>query len=77
MTMSHSEQENPAGTHVNRRMLHDLMNHLTVALGHSDLLLMDMTSEASLRPAIAEIRSACGRAVDMAEGWRACLPPEA
>jgi len=74
--MSNPESERPAGVHLDRIMLHDLVNHLTIALGHSDLLLMEMEADASMRPVIAEIRDACRRAVDVVEGWRAHLPPE-
>jgi hypothetical protein len=74
--MSLPESAQGPRRHVNRLMLHDLVNHLTIALGHSDLLLMEVETDASLRPAIAEIRNACRRAVDVVEGWRAHLPPE-
>jgi hypothetical protein len=46
-------------------VLHDLVSHFTVALGHRDLLLLEIENGASLRPAIAEIRSACHRTVDL------------
>lgn len=74
--MSNPESEKPAGVHVDRIMLHDLVNHLTIALGHSDLLLMEIETNAPLRPVITEIRNACRRAVDLVEGWRAHLPHE-
>ena len=74
--MSNPESEKPAGVLVDRIMLHDLVNHLTIALGHSDLLLMEIETNAPLRPVITEIRDACRRAVDLVEGWRAHLPHE-
>lgn len=61
---------------VDRLMLHDLVNHLTIAIGHSDLLLMEIDDEPSLRTTIVDIRDACQRAVDLVEGWRTRLPRE-
>ncbi len=74
--MSHPDPEKRPGVHVDRLMLHDLVNHLTIALGHSDLLLMELDADAPLLPAISEIRNACRRAVELVEGWRAHLPHE-
>lgn len=62
---------------VDRVMLHDLVNHLSIALGHSDLLLMELEPTSPSHAALTEIRDSCRRAVDMVEGWRAELPPAA
>ena len=64
----------PARVSVDRIMLHDLLNHLTIALGHSDLLLMEVDADSALRTAVVDIREACRRAVDVVEGWRSDLP---
>ena len=72
--MPNPEFDKHAGGQIDRIMLHDLANHLTIALGHSDLLLLELEADAPLRPAIAEIHDACRRAVDLVEGWRAHLP---
>jgi hypothetical protein len=46
-------------------MLHDLVNHLTIAPGHSDLLPLEAASEDPDRAAIA-----------LVDRWRERLPPE-
>lgn len=75
--MSNSESDRkPASIAVDRLMMHDLVNHLTIALGHSDLLLLELAPDAASRPALTEIRDACRRAVDLVEEWRAHLPSE-
>ena len=76
--MSHPNPEKPSDihVHVDRLMLHDLVNHLTIVLGHSDLLLIELNADAPLVPEISEIRKACRLAVELVEGWRAHLPPE-
>ena len=48
--MSTPESEMPAGLHVGSLMLHDLVNHFTVALGHNDLLLLEIENGASCGP---------------------------
>ena len=53
-------------------MLHDLANHLTIALGNADLLVLE-AGEAASRPEVTEIRDACRRAVDLVNQWRARL----
>ena len=75
--MSTPESYNRGSVQVDRRMLHDLVNHLSIALGHSDLLLMDLDATARSHASLIEIRDSCRRAIDMVEGWRANLPPEA
>lgn len=72
-----SEPVKPATVQVSRRMLHDLVNHLSIALGHSDLLLLEAEADSPSRHALAEIRDACRRAVEVVDGWRAAMPPEA
>lgn len=74
--MSESTGGPRPGVIVTRQMLHDLVNHLTIALGHSDLLLLELDDAAPERPALEEIGRACRRAVDMVEGWRAELQRE-
>lgn len=64
-----------ASVRVDRLMLHDLVNHLSIALGHSDLLLLDQDSAALSHASLTEIRDSCRRAVDLVEGWRAQIPP--
>ena len=53
------------GVVVDRMMLHDLVNHLTIAPGHSDLLPLEAASEDPDRAAIA-----------LVDRWRERLPPE-
>ena len=54
-----------------RKMAHDLMNHLTVALGNSELMRMDLPEDDPSRPAIAEIVTACQNAIRLVQGWMA------
>ena len=74
--MSNPEPDRRSGVYVDRLRLHDLVNHLTIALGHSDLLLLEMAPDAALRPSVSEIRNACRHAVDLVESWRVGLPPD-
>lgn len=60
----------PASVPVTRVMLHDLVNHLTIALGNSDLLLLELSPDAPSHAEIAEIRDACRRAVALVDQWR-------
>lgn len=69
------EDDTRPGVLVDRVMLHDLVNHLTIALGHSDLLLLDDDDASPQRASLAEIRSACRQAVALVDTWRARLPP--
>jgi hypothetical protein len=69
------EGDDRPGVLVDRVMLHDLVNHLTIALGHSDLLLLEDGEASPLRASLEEIRSACRRAVALVDTWRARLPP--
>ncbi len=62
------------GVLVDHLMLHDLVNHLTIALGHSDLLLLDAVNDLPHRSSLEEIRRACRKAVELVDGWRARLP---
>jgi len=60
----------PAGEHADhRRSVHDLMNHLTVILGHSELLAMELGERDPARAPVLEILQACRSAVDLVEGW--------
>ena len=64
----HLDAPSPAPTiPLSRVMLHELANHLTIALGNADLLLLDGTREGA---ELTEIRDACGRAVDLVNQWR-------
>lgn len=74
--MPQPHEGNRAGVVVDRMMLHDLVNHLTIALGHSDLLLLEAADDAPDRGALEEIRGACHHAIALVDGWRARLPPE-
>lgn len=69
------EGDDRPGVLVDRVMLHDLVNHLTIALGHSDLLLLEDGEPSPQRASLEEIRSACRRAVALVDTWRAGLPP--
>lgn len=66
----------PASVPVTRVMLHDLVNHLAIALGNSDLLLIELPEDAPSRIEITEIRDACARAVALVGEWRNGLPSE-
>lgn len=68
--------EAPDSVPVTRVMLHDLVNHLTIALGNSDLLLMELPADAPSRVEITEIRDACARAVALVGQWRQGFSPE-
>lgn len=61
------------GVVVDRAMMHDLVNHLTIALGHSELLLLEAADSVPQRASLEEIRAACRRAVALVDGWRAQL----
>lgn len=74
--MTQPQGDGRPGVLVDRTMLHDLVNHLTVALGHSDLLLLEAAGEDPDRGALEEIRRACGAAIALVERWRERLPPE-
>lgn len=73
--MSTPDSSEPASLRVDRLMLHDLVNHLSIAMGHSDLLLLEQDSAAPAHASLTEIRESCRRAVDLVESWRAHLPP--
>lgn len=74
--MSQPHDQTRSGVLVDRLMLHDLVNHLTIALGHSDLLLLEADDAAPDRAAFEEIRRACRHAIALVDSWRARLPPE-
>ena len=58
------------GTVVTREMVHDLVNFLSIALGHSELLAMELPPEDPSRPSIVEIRNACEEALQLVRGWK-------
>jgi hypothetical protein len=74
--MTERQGDGRPGVLVDRVMLHDLVNHLTIALGHSDLLLLEADGEDPDRGALEEIRGACRAAIALVERWRERLPPE-
>lgn len=74
--MTERQGDGRPGVLVDRVMLHDLVNHLTIALGHSDLLLLEAAGEDEDRDALEEIRGACRAAIALVESWRERLPPE-
>lgn len=74
--MAQQQGDGRPGVLVDRMMLHDLVNHLTIALGHSDLLLLERAGEDPDRGALEEIHRACRAAVALVERWRERLPPE-
>jgi hypothetical protein len=73
--MTQLQGDGRPGVLVDRMMLHDLVNHLTIALGHSDLLLLEKASQDPDRGALEEIRGACRAAIALVERWRERLPP--
>ena len=56
---------------VSQEFAHELMNHLGVALGRTDLLLMEIGEDDPLRSSLEEIRAACQRAIDVTNASRA------
>jgi hypothetical protein len=68
--MSNQDPAERDGIVVDRIMVHDLVNHLTIALGNCDLMLMDADAGGPHVPMATEIRKACQRAVDLVQGWR-------
>jgi hypothetical protein len=61
----------PAPVTVTRKAIHDLMNHLCVAMGNSELLLMDLTADDPRHAAATEIRDACTSAMAVVQAWSA------
>lgn len=57
-------------TVVTPEMVHDLVNFLSIALGHSELLAMELSPEDPSRPSILEIRNACEEAIQLVRGWK-------
>ena len=57
------------GTVVTPVMVHDLLNFLSIAYGHSELLAMDLPPDDPSRPPIVEIRNACEGAIQLVRGW--------
>ncbi len=57
------------GVTVTRKDLHDLMNHLCVALGHSELLALELPADHPSRAVAIDIRDACSNAVELARLW--------
>jgi hypothetical protein len=68
--MSDPSFRNADGVPLTDVMVHALMNHLTSALGHSELLVMQAEGDAALAETAAEVRDACQRAVDLVASWR-------
>ncbi len=59
----------PAPIVLTDAMIHDLNNHLTAALGHSELLAMELPADDTTASSIIEIREACRKAVDLIARW--------
>ena len=59
------------GVLVTRRMKHDLMNHLCVALGNSELLAGQLTPEDPSHAPLLDILEACNQAVALVSAWGA------
>lgn len=55
---------------VDHMMLHQLVNYLSIVLGHSELLLMELDAESPVRESITEVRDACRQATILVEGWQ-------
>lgn len=53
------------------KLAHDLMNHLGVALGRADLMLIELADDDPLRESVQEVRDACQRAIDLVNASRA------
>ncbi len=68
--MSDSTPEGQEGVRLTDEMVHALMNHLTSAMGHSELLVMELAPGDPNAETAAEIRDACQRAVDLVVSWR-------
>ena len=58
---------------ITRKASHDLMNHLCVALGNSELLLMELSADDPPHAAAREVMDACTSAIALVQGWS---PPE-
>jgi hypothetical protein len=63
------EQPAPGTIPVTRAMVHELMNHLCIALGNTELLAMDARPDDPARESLLEIRDACARAVELVKNW--------
>ena len=68
--MSGDREPRPAEATIplTRVMLHDLVNHLTIAVGNADLLLLE--ARDANRAEVTEMRDACVRAIDLVNHWR-------
>jgi hypothetical protein len=69
MSTTSTEQPSSDTVLVTRAMVHQLMNHLCIALGNSELLTMDLRPDDPERESLLEIRDACARAVDFVKSW--------
>ena len=68
--MSDDSFRRSGGVPLSDEMVHALMNHLTSALGHSELLVMQAESGEAVAETAVEVRDACQRAVDLVASWR-------
>ena len=50
-------------------MRHDVLNQLTIALGHADLLLLDLAPDDPIRSSVTEMQEACAKAARIIESW--------
>lgn len=67
--MNGMDRDSQVVANVTGRMVHDLMNHLTIALGHSDLLAIELDEQDPAHAGILEIRQACRDAIALVKGW--------
>jgi len=68
--MSDSTPDGEQGVLLTDEMVHALMNHLTSAMGHSELLVLEMGPDDPRAETALEVRDACQRAVDLVTSWR-------
>lgn len=68
--MSDEPSRRSGGVPLTDEMVHALMNHLTSALGHSELLVIEAESGDAVAETAVEVRDACQRAVDLVASWR-------
>jgi hypothetical protein len=66
-----ADDSTPKTARLTRRMVHDLMNHLTTALGNSELMAMELPVDDPNRAPALEVAAACQRAIELVKGWMA------
>ena len=58
------------------RFAHDMMNHLGIVVGYSNLLLEELAPEDPRRADIDEIRKAGEAAIALMNQWSAAIPAD-